>query len=169
MVFNMPQDTRKNFSLEVIQKTLEKQGNCCGKCGLPMTYGYEAHHIDGNNANDAEDNCQLLHVRCHKSELWATLKEQKEKTINNIENTIAQALSDKGMAGAALKEIAGLIDKEILLQNQLYGIEHFNLPATEKTEFIEAVANAERESFQNGYIEGLRQFPTILEKTKNAE
>lgn len=158
----MPQDTRVNFPIETIEKTLVKQGNCCSKCGLPLTYGYVAHHSDGNNSNISEDNCQLLHPRCHESEQYATLKKQRESILTHIQNTLVTALSPQGLAGAALKEIAGLIDKEISMVNQVYGLEHFELPANQRIEYSQAVAQANLEAYQQGYLECLRQIPELI-------
>lgn len=166
----MPQDTRKNFSLEIVEKTLTKQGNCCAKCGLPLTYGFDVHHKDCDNSNDSEANCQLMHPRCHDAEQWSTLKVQKEKALTQIQATIAAALEGK-LAGAIIKEVNELLEKESALQNQLYGIEHFDLPAKFKVEYSEAVARANLDAFQQGYVECLKQIPnmltgTILEKKK---
>ena len=165
----MPQDTRKNFSLEVIEKTLIKQGNCCYQCGLPMTYGFDAHHIDGDNSNGSESNCALMHPRCHDAKQWETLKLQKEKALGQIQTTIQAAIEGK-LAGAIIKEVNELLDKESSLQNQLYGMEHFELPAKFRIEYSEAVARANLDAFQNGYIECLKQLPILalnsMEKKK---
>src|SRR5208337_623525 len=99
----MPQDTRVNFPLEIVEKTLIKQGNACAKCGLALTYGYEVHHADGDNSNIKEDNCQLLHPRCHDSTLWSTLKAQREKALGHVQQTLEAALGPQGLAGAVIK------------------------------------------------------------------
>ena len=89
----MSQEERKNFSIETINKVYEKQGHSCASCGKPLTYGFEAHHIDGDNSNDKEENCSLLHPRCHDAKLWATLKAQKDKTLNQIQSAIDAAIN----------------------------------------------------------------------------
>ncbi len=127
-----------------------------------MTYGYEVHHANGVNSDVSEENCQLLHPRCHESEQYATLKKQREVSLEHVQNTIKAALGPSGLAGAALKEIAGLIDKEISMQNQLYGLEHFDLPNKERLEYSTTIAQANLEAFTQGYQECLRQIPELL-------
>jgi hypothetical protein len=160
----MPQDTRVNFPLEIVEKTLVKQGRCCAKCGLPLTYGYEVHHANGVNSDVSEGNCQLLHPRCHASEQYATLKAQREGVIKTIEGTLTAALSPAGMSGATLKEMAGLIDKQLSLINQVHGIEHFDLPLTERQEYAENLARVQLESYQEGYLDCLKgAIPSLAE------
>ena len=161
------EETRKNFPIEIIERVYEKQGHCCAKCGLSLTYGYIAHHINSDNSDISEDNCALMHPRCHESEQWKTLKEQREKTLEHIQQTISKALSPEGIAGAALKEINTLIEKEVTLQNQLYGIEHFELPAKERIEYSEAVARANLDNYITGFMDCLKNIPEkLLEKKK---
>jgi len=155
---------RKNFTPETIEAKLKEQGNQCAKCGDPFGYqGFEAHHIDGNKANNAPDNCALLHPRCHDAELWKTLQEQKKAALTHVQDTIKAALGPQGLAGAILKEVAGLIDKEISLTNQIYGMEHFETPAKDRIEYSTAVAQANLEAFTQGYQECLKQIPLLLE------
>lgn len=158
----MPQECRKNFSIEVINKVYEKQGHCCAKCGLPLTYGFNAHHIDGKNSNDFEDNCALLHPRCHGAEQWTTIKTQKEKALEQIGGLINAALEGK-LAGALVKEVNELLEKELSLQNQLYGIEHFTEPAKTRIEYSEAVARANLEAYQSGYMDCLKNIPALIQ------
>lgn len=158
----MSQETRINFTKEQINKTFIRQGEACLKCGQAMPYGFEVHHIDGDNSNVADDNCGLMHPRCHDSEQWKTLKLQKEKLLGQIDNVITQSLSEKGLAGAIIKELAGLIDKENSLQNQLYGVDHFDAPLDQRLAQSEAFSKAQIESYQEGFIEALKQFPTIM-------
>ena len=152
---------RKNFDKETIDATLIKQGGQCAKCGLPLTYGYDAHHIDGDCSNNTPENCALLHPRCHRADLWKTLKEQREKALGYANNILDAAV--KGVLnGALVKELNELLDKISALQNQLYGIEHFELPAKDRVEYSEAVARSNLDAFTAGYQECLKQIPEIL-------
>ena len=153
----MTQDTRVNFSQETIDKVLVKQNNACAKCGLPLTYGFDAHHADGDNSNASEDNCALLHPRCHDSEQYATLKKQREKALLQIEGLLGQILSPAGLAGAIVKEAAGLIDKELSLQSQIYGLEHYNLPQDQQMAYQEAAARDRLEAYQTGVMDTIRE------------
>jgi hypothetical protein len=155
--------TRVNFSKEILDKTFDKQGGQCWKCGKPLTYGYVAHHIDGNNANAAEENCALVHTRCHESEQWATFKKQREGTLKEIQDTLGILLSPQGIAGAALKEANILIEKEMTIQNQLYGCEVFERPASERLEYSKLQMQAQLEAFTAGYQECLKNLPNILQ------
>ena len=157
----MPEEERKNFSIETINKAYEKQGHACLKCGLPLTYGYVVHHINGDNSDISEENCGLLHVRCHESELWKTLKVQKEKALGQA-NAILDAAVKGVLNGALVKELNELLDKISSLQNQLYGVEHFELPASERVEYSEAVARTNLDAFTAGYQEALKQIPELL-------
>ena len=162
----MPQDTRVNFSEETITNTLKKQNNACAKCGMPLTYGFDAHHADGDNANASEENCQLLHPRCHDSEQYATLKKQREKALGQIEGLLTQILSPAGLAGAIVKEAAGLIDKELSLQSQIYGLEHYNLPSDQQAAYQEAAARDRLEAYQQGVMDTIREgIPSMLSGT----
>jgi hypothetical protein len=162
----MPQDTRVNFSQEIIDKVLEKQNKACAKCGLPLTFGFDAHHADGDNSNASEENCQLLHPRCHDSEQWRTLKTQKEKVLGQIDGLITQILSPAGLAGAIVKEAAGLIDKELTLQGQLFGLEHYNLPQDQQQAYQEAAARDRLEAYQQGVMDTIREgIPSMLSGT----
>ena len=161
----LEQDTksieRKNFPYEIVEKVYILQGKCCAKCGLPLSYGYDVHHKDGDNSNINEDNCQLLHPRCHQAEMWKTLKDQKEKALGQAMDLLSASVEGK-LAGALVKECNELLDKVLSIQNQLYGIEHFDLPAKERVEYSEAAARANLESYSQGYIDGLRAIPDVL-------
>ena len=158
---DMSQETRKNFPIETIEKTYEKQGHACLKCGLPLTYGYIVHHINGDNSDISEENCGLLHVRCHESELWKTLKVQRERALGYASAIMDSAV--KGVLnGALVKELNELLDKISALQNQLYGIEHFELAAKDRVEYSEAVARTNLDAFMAGYQEALKQIPELL-------
>jgi len=160
----MSKQERKNFPKDIVERTYAKQNGCCWKCELPLTYGYITHHIDGDNSNINEDNCALVHPRCHQSEQWKTLTLQREKTLEHIQATISRALGPEGIAGATLKEINGLIKKEILLQNQLYGLEHFELPIKERLEYDKAVAKVNLEYLEQGFLLGLQKNIELTKK-----
>jgi len=58
---------RKGFSNFVKMKTLQKQRNCCAICFEDFTESRmpQFHHKNGNNSDNREKNCQVLHTDCH--------------------------------------------------------------------------------------------------------
>lgn len=163
----MPQETRVNFPKEIIDKTFEKQGGACANCGTAFGYGgFQAHHADGDNANASEDNCQLLCERCHDAKQWETLKLQKEKALRQTGDIVEAALQGK-MAGAVIDKLLDAIKLELSLNQQLNGVDHFDLPVSQKMAVSEAVEQAKMDSYRQGILDTLKaSLPTLVENLK---
>lgn len=165
--------TRINFSKEIIDKVFEKQGHACGNCGTAFGYGgFQAHHIDADNSNASEENCQLLCDRCHDAKQWETLKIQKERAMKQTGDIIDSALQGK-MAGAVIDKLLDAIKLELSLNQQLNGVDHFDLPVAQKMAISEAVEQAKMDSYRQGILDSLKaSLPSLVEqvvKTKSAK
>ena len=172
----MVQETRKNFSITVINKKFEEQGRACGKCGNPILHGFHAHHIDADNSNDSEENCQLLCKTCHASEQYKTLQAQKKRTVESLDKLVAKGLEGT-MAGAIIDKLLDAIKLELSLSSQLYEEEYFSGPPEIKLEYSYVIAENGLKRYEEGYLSGVtgrlsltpeqvKAAETILEKKK---
>ena len=165
----MPQETRKNFPISVINKKFEEQGRACGKCGNPILHGFHAHQIDGDNSNDSIENCQLLCKSCHGSEQYKTLQAQKAKAVENLDKLVAVGLA-KELAGAVIEKLLDAIKMELSLSSQLYEEEYFSGPPEIKLEYSYIIAENGLKRYEEGYLAGITGRLTLTpEQMKAAE
>lgn len=160
---------RKNFSIAIINKKFEESGRACSKCGNPILHGFHAHHIDGDNSNDAEENCELLCKSCHGSEQYLTLQKQKAKAVENLDKLVATGLA-KELAGAVIEKLLDAIKMELSLSSQLYEEEYFSGPPEIKLEYSYVIAENGLKRYEEGYIAGLlKRMDLTPEQVKAAE
>ena len=59
--------SRKSFTKFQQTETLANQDYKCNECKIPFKKSVHPHfdHIDGNNSNNALENCQALCANCH--------------------------------------------------------------------------------------------------------
>ena len=59
---------RKDFTDRQIRDAVKRQDGLCGICHKPEDSErgfFEAHHKNGNNQDNSDENCQMIHAGCH--------------------------------------------------------------------------------------------------------
>ena len=165
----MPQDDRKDFAPWKVEEVYKLQDGCCKKCGNPLaSTGFQRHHKDGNHANNAVDNLELMCPRCHGSESYNTyLKQMGEQLVNT--NKLIQKAEDGTIAGTIVDKTLDAIKLALSLNTQLYGYEVEKPPAAiQAQQYLEssrAMLVQHEESLKEGILKGLDMAKKIQEKS----
>jgi len=148
------EDTRKNFSIKVLEEVFGEQGGMCGKCGKSLMYGYHGHHKDGNNANNSKENCQLLCKACHGAKQYETLQLQKQAIVTDLDALIKKGV-EGGLAGATIERLVDAIKLKLSLQGQIYDDPAIEAPIESRMRDYQLLMEAKLEEYYNGFKAGL--------------
>jgi hypothetical protein len=153
----MPQVTRRDFEKWAIEEVFKIQEGVC-KCGNPLGSGFHRHHKDGNNANNAVGNLELMCPRCHGGEAFGTYVKQMAK-LNDDANVLIKKALDGDVAGTVIEKTLDAIKLSLSLNSQLngYGIEKppASLQAQLYIENSRVMVEQYEEALKQGILKGL--------------
>jgi hypothetical protein len=154
---------RKDFKKWITDVVYEQQMGLCAKCGCSLEQGFHKHHIDGDASNNSVENLQLLCSECHGGEQYKTLKEQRIKHLQQIDNIIDLASAGE-VSGAVIDKITELIKLGLGLENKVYSDVELP-PINIRLQSNIAIQQLLLKEYQRGFEEGLKTGYNILIST----
>jgi len=153
-------ETRRDFFKWQVEEAYKTQDGVCTRCGNSLEHGFHRHHKDGNHANNALENLELLCPSCHRATLGDALvkhSEQEQRVLEKLNELIDKALDGK-VAGAVVEKLVDAMQLSLRVSRNVSkmdeGIE--SVPAS-----IEAVKRLQEskilmETYLQGFKDGVR-------------
>jgi hypothetical protein len=114
----------------------------------------EPHHKDGDRANNSEENLEFLCPPCHDAELWKTLKQQRERHIEEIGDIIQKGIEGE-MNGSVIEKLLDALKMTLGLERSICGFSLLEPPAVARRRELEFIAQEKLSEYLRGFKEAL--------------
>jgi len=145
---------RKDFTKKQVDLVYELQDRICKSCGRSLANGFARHHEDGDPSNNSIENLTLLCPSCHGGEAYQTLIKRKKKFLQDIDNLLKSALTEK-ISGTLIDKLTDLIKLGLSLNNQVYGVEIERPPASIRLENQLLASGLLQKEYEKGLRKGI--------------
>jgi len=145
---------RKDFEPWKVEVVFRLQDGVCFKCGKSLANGFHRHHLDGDPSNNSIENLRLDCPSCHGSEAYQTLIKKKKKFLQDIDNLLKSALTEK-TSGTLIDKLTDLIKLGLSLNNQVYGIEIERPPVSIRLENQLLASGLLQKEYEKGLHKGI--------------
>jgi hypothetical protein len=155
---------RRDFPEWKVEAVYLAQDGCCLRCGGSLESGFHRHHKDGNPANNATENLELLCPQCHRATLgvqWDEHRKQEKRVLESLNKLIDEAFAGK-IAGAVVERLVDALSLSLKVSKELSGIDkgQESPPAS----FVLFKRLAETRILQEAYLEGLKDGIRLFKK-----